>query len=444
MPIDTLAAANADADGPDRAVAPPGRRAWIALAMLCFVYVLNFLDRGLLSTLAKPIQDSLHVSDSQLGLISGLYFAVFYCFIAIPVGWLADRTNRVKVLSLACAIWSGATTACGLAANFPQLVGARMVVGVGEAGGVPPSYAIITDYFPPRRRGTALAIYNLGPPIGQAFGLAAGASIAAAYGWRQAFIILGAAGVVSALAVRLALREPRRGGLDPTTSTPGDRPPAFWVTVRMFFSSPSLVLAAIACGTTQVITYGAGAFTNLILMREKGMTLSEAAVWPAIVVAVFMSAGILASGPIIDRFATRWKPAYALIPAISLALAAPLYVGFVWAPAWPTAVAFLAGPYFLNFFYLSSAVALVHQEVAPNQRVMAGALLLLVMNLMGMGIGPTFVGAFSDYLKSSHPQHSLQLALYALAPIYGLAVAQFLVLTVVLRREVAKERSLAS
>src|SRR5579863_6435644 len=148
MPVETpAAAASIKATAGQRPEAAPAGGAWFALAMLCFLYVLNFLDRGLLSTLAKPIQDSLHISDSQLGLISGLYFAVFYCFIAIPVGWLADRSNRVKVLALACAIWSGATLACGLAVNFPQLVGARMVVGVGEAGGVPPSYAIITDYF---------------------------------------------------------------------------------------------------------------------------------------------------------------------------------------------------------------------------------------------------------------------------------------------------------
>src|SRR5215472_17109349 len=181
----------------------PGARAWLVLGMLCFVYVLNFLDRQLLAILAKPIQDTLHITDGQLGLIGGLYFALFYCFIAIPVGWLADKTNRVRVLSLACAVWSAATTACGLARTYPQLVVSRMAVGVGEAGGVPPSYAIITDYFPPRRRGTALAIYNLGPPIGQALGVAFGASIAAAYSWRDAFVSVGAVGVVTALLLAL-------------------------------------------------------------------------------------------------------------------------------------------------------------------------------------------------------------------------------------------------
>ena len=184
------------------------------LGMLCFVYILNFLDRQLLAILAKPIQDTLHVSDSQLGLIGGLYFAFFYCFIAIPVGWLADRTNRVAVISIACAIWSAATIACGLARTYPQLVVARMTVGFGEAGGVPPSYAVISDYFPPGRRGTALGIYNLGPPIGAALGIAFGASIAAAFDWRRAFLVLGAVGIVAALAVFLFVREPLRGGLD--------------------------------------------------------------------------------------------------------------------------------------------------------------------------------------------------------------------------------------
>src|SRR5687768_2007007 len=185
--------------------------------ILCFVYVLNFLDRQLLSILAKPIQDELGVTDGELGRIGGLYFALFYCVLAIPVGWIADRVNRVRLLSIACALWSAATIACGLAANYPQLAVARMAVGVGEAGGVPPSYAIVSDYFPSGRRGTALSIYNLGPPIGLALGVAFGASIAAAYDWRSAFIFIGAVGVVAALIVAIWVKEPVRGGLDTNT-----------------------------------------------------------------------------------------------------------------------------------------------------------------------------------------------------------------------------------
>ena len=415
--------------------ADPDTRAWIVLGILCFVYVLNFLDRQLLAILAKPIQDTLHVSDSQLGLISGLYFALFYCFIAIPVGWLADKTNRVAVLSIACAIWSAATIACGLAKTYPQLVIARMTVGFGEAGGVPPSYAIITDYFPPGRRGTAIGIFNLGPPIGAALGIAFGASIAAAYSWRSAFIVLGAIGIVAAIVVILIVKEPRRGGLDSAKDRAIEGKTGFWQTLVMFFSRPTLLLAALGSGATQFITYGAGNFTVLFLMREKGMTLNEIAIYYALVVGIGMGAGIFVSGRVIDRFTRHSKQAYALVPAASLVLAIPFYIAFVWAPSWQLSLFFLIGPMFLNYFYFTSSVALVQEEVRPDQRVMSGALLLLVMNFIGLGLGPTYVGAASDFFRASYPDNSLQIALYSIVPFYFFAIALFLWLSRALRRE---------
>jgi len=411
----------------------PGTGAWVTLGALWFIYVLNFLDRQLLSILAKPIQDTLHISDGQLGLLGGLYFAFFYCFIAIPVGWLADRTNRVAVVAIACGIWSTATIACGLARNYGELAVARMTVGFGEAGGVPPSYAIITDSFPPGRRGMALGIYNLGPPIGAAIGIAFGASVAAAFSWRTAFIVIGIVGVIAALVLMLIVREPKRGGLDPVTTEVVPKA-SFWSTVRMFFSRPALVLASLGSGVTQIITYGLGNFATLFLMREKGMTLQDVALWYALVVGIGMSAGIFASGWLIDRFTRGSKRAYAMLPAISLALAIPFYLAFVWAPSWPVALAFLTLPTFLNYFYLSSSVALVQAEVRPNQRVMSGALLLLVMNFIGMGAGPTFVGMASDFFRAAHPENSLQIALYALAPVYVVAIGLFLLLARVLGR----------
>jgi MFS family permease len=418
-------------EAPPRA---PGARAWVVLGMLCFVYVLNFLDRQLLSILAKPIQDSLHITDGQLGLIGGLYFAVFYCFISIPVGWIADKTNRSWVLAIACAVWSAATMACGLAANYAQLVAARMTVGFGEAGGVPPSYAIVSDYFPPGRRGTALGIYNLGPPIGAALGVAFGASIAAAYSWRDAFIVLGSVGVFAAVAILIIVREPVRGGLDPAPTAKAAAT-GFRQTIAMFFSRPALVLAAFASGATQLITYGAGNFTTLFLMREKGMTLGQVAIWYALVLFIGMGGGIFVSGRVIDRFAKVSKQSYALVPAASLALAIPFYIGFVQAPTWQIALLFLIGPTFLNYFYLSSSVTLVQEEVRPDQRVMSGALLLLVMNMIGLGFGPTYVGAASDFFRAFYPHHSLQMAFYSLLPCYGLAIILFLFLARVLRRE---------
>ncbi len=423
--------ATIESDGPPTPRPSVGPRAWTALGVLWFIYVLNFLDRQLLSILAKPIQDTLHITDGQLGLLGGLYFAFFYCFIAIPVGWLADRTNRTAVVSIACGIWSAATVACGLARTFPQLATARMTVGFGEAGGVPPSYAIITDYFPPGRRGMALGLYNLGPPLGMALGVAFGAKIAAEFSWRDAFVAVGVVGLVVAAITPFLVKEPKRGGLDAgATGAPVAKAP-FWGTVAAFFRNPTLVLASFGSGVTQIITYGVGNFTALFLMREKGMTLDDLSVWYALVVLFGMGGGIFASGWLIDRFTRRSKKAYALLPAISLILALPFYVAFVWAPSWPLALALLIGPTFLNYFYLSSSVALVQEEVAPNRRVMSGAL-LLVMNFIGMAVGPTYVGFASDYFGS------LQTALYSLTPVYLVAIGLFLLLARRLGRDTSR------
>lgn len=424
---------------PDQRVGNPAEpkvRTGFVLGMLCFVYVLNFLDRQLLSILAKPIQDELNISDGQLGLITGFYFALFYCFIAIPIGWLADRTNRVKVLSIACAIWSSATAACGMANNYGQLVIARMAVGVGEAGGVPPSYAIISDYFPRERRGTAMAIFNLGPPLGAALGVAFGAALAASFSWRLPFYVIGAVGVITAIIVYLFIAEPPRGGHDVSAETaPVDgQASGFFATIQGFFANPVLLVASLASGAANFISYGMLNFATLFLMREKGMQLDEVAIWYALVVGAGMSAGIFVSGRLIDKFGARTRSAYATIPAISLLLALPFFLGFVWAKQWEVALLFLIGPMFLNSFFLSATVTFVQGEVRPDQRVISGALLLLVMNFIGLGLGPTYVGMVSDFFKASHGEHSLQAAFLALAPMYLIGASLYFLLSRLIKR----------
>ncbi|WP_235538733.1 spinster family MFS transporter [Sphingomonas sp. Root710] len=406
------------------------------LGLLCFVYVLNFLDRQLISILAKPIQDELAITDSQLGKITGLYFALFYCFIAIPVGWLADRTNRVKVLSVACALWSLATAACGMAGNYVQLVFARMAVGVGEAGGVPPSYAIISDYFARERRGTAMAIFNLGPPLGSALGVAFGAYLAATYDWRVPFYVIGAIGVVTAIVVYWTIAEPPRGQFDaPRAMREGQIGQAGFVeTVQSFFANPLLLLAALASGAANFITYGISNFATLFLMREKGMELGQVAVWYALVVGIGMSAGIFTSGRLIDKFGGRSRSAYAMIPAASLLLALPFFLGFVWSERWEIALLFLIVPMFLNYFFLSATVTFVQDEVRPDQRVISGALLLLVMNFIGLGLGPTYVGSVSDYFRPTQGAHALQTAFLALVPMYVIAAALYFALARLINR----------
>lgn len=428
------------------AMAPPSpaqqQGAWFALVMLCFAYVLNFLDRQLLSILAKPIQDDLGVSDGQLGLLGGLYFALFYCTISLPVAWLADRNNRVRVLGWACAIWSAATLACGLSRNYPELAVSRMMVGVGEAGGVPPSYSIISDYFPPHKRGAAFGIFNLGPPIGQAMGVAFGAAIAASYSWRDAFIVLGVVGIGAAVAILALVREPKRGQMD-SLSVEADAEPApgFVATFKMFLTRPALLLVSLASGATQFITYAVLNFTTLLLMREKGMTLEQVALYYSILIGVGIGAGVYLSGRMIDRFGQTSEQAYAWIPTIGLACAAPLFVGFIWAPDWPLALAFLALPTALNYFYLSPSVALVQAKVRPNQRTLAGAILLLIMNMIGLGLGPTYLGAMSDMFKAAGHTHPLQLAFYTLVPFYGLAIFLNVLLARALKREELARRA---
>jgi predicted MFS family arabinose efflux permease len=417
------------------------RYAAFVLALLCFVYVLNFLDRQLLSILAKPIQDELGLTDGQLGRLGGLYFALFYCILGVPVAWLADRGNRVRVLSLACAVWSAATMACGMAQNYSQLAVARMSVGVGEAGGVPPSYSIISDYFPADRRGTALGLFNLGPPIGQALGVAFGAKIAAAYDWRLAFILLGGAGIVAAAAVWGTMREPKRGAMDsllvqvPAATNVEQEAVSFWSALRMFTTRPTLTLVSLAAGATQFVTYATMGFTTLFLMREKAMTLDQIALWYALVLGIGVSAGIFLSGRLIDRLAPRRPGVYGFLPGIALALAVPFFIGFVHAPSWPVALAFLAVPTFLNYFYLTPAVTLVQNAVPARQRTLAGAVLLLIMNLIGLGLGPTWLGAVSDWLRPMHPENSLQLAFYSLVPFYLIAIGLHLALARRLERE---------
>lgn len=432
----------------DKAMTAGGERRdsrypWLVLGLLCVVYVLNFLDRQLLSILAKPIQDDLGISDGQLGRLGGLYFALFYCILGVPVAWLADRSNRVRVLTVACALWSAATIACGLSHSYGQLAAARMSVGIGEAGGVPPSYSIISGYFAADRRGVALGLFNLGPPIGQALGVAFGAKIAAAYDWRLAFILLGAAGLIAAAMVWGFVREPGRSELPagPAAVASADGATGFVATLRMFAARPALLLVSLAAGATQFVTYATLGFTTLFLMREKGMALDQIAIWYALVLAVGVSSGIYLSGWLIDRFGPRDPSVYGRLPAMALALAVPFFIGFVAAPNWPLAMAFLIVPTFLNYFYLTPAVTLVQNAVAPNQRTLAGAVLLLIMNLIGLGLGPTWLGAMSDWLGPDHPANSLQLAFYSLVPFYFIAIALHLLLARVLRREAAGEPS---
>ncbi|MES2452572.1 MAG: MFS transporter [Pseudomonadota bacterium] len=412
------------------------RYAWSVLGVLSVVYLLNFLDRQLLSILAKPIQDELHLSDGQLGRVGGLYFALFYATISIPVAWLADRGNRVRILTVACLLWSAATMACGLSRTYAELVLARMSVGIGEAGGAPPSYSIIADYFPPERRGTALGLFSLATPLGQSLGVALGAGIAGAYGWRMSFLIVGGAGLFAAAATAWWVREPKKGATDRLAAPMiAEVRTGFVATVRMFFTRPVLYLSALAAGACSFCGYAILGFATLFLMRERGMSLGDVAIWYALVVGIATAGGIYVSGWLIDRFAVRSRQAYAVVPGVAILACIPFFIGFVYSSSWQWALVFLAAPLFLSVFYLTPAATLVQNSVGAGQRTMTSALLLLILNVMGLGLGPTYLGAMSDYFRATDPTHSLQLAYQTLIPFFALAALLQYLLSRALARE---------
>ena len=401
---------------------------YYVLAALLVVYTLNFLDRQFLTVLQEPVKKSLHLSDTQMGMLTGVVFALFYTVIGIPVGLLADRTNRKNVITGAMTIWSLFTADCEFATNFITLAIPRMGVGVGEAGGAPPSYSIVSDYFPPRQRGTALAIFSLGVPFGTMFGAISGGYIAAQFGWQVAFKALGVVGLIIAPIFFLTVREPKRGVFEGGSSPHGGNPLS---AIGLFFGRPMLAFTALACGITAFVGYGMLNWNPSLLMRVKGMKLQDLALFYGLMSGITGAIGTFASGWLVDRLGAMRPRAYAMVPAVSILLSLPFLIGAVYAPTWQLALVLLAGPALLNNMYLAPALAVVQNAVPPHQRVVSGALLLFILNLVGLGGGPVFVGAMSDHFKAGHlaagmsaPAASalgLQQGLLSLGPVFVLA-----------------------
>ena len=402
---------------------------YVVVALLAVVYTFNFMDRQILSTLAEPIRKDLGFSDTQLGALGGLTFALFYTTFGIPVAWMSDRFRRVWIMAAACATWSVFTAGCGLARNFTQLAFSRIMVGVGEAGGSPPSYALISDYFPPKERGTGLALYSLGVPLGSMLGAALGAYVAADDGWRTAFFVVGLPGVVLALVMLLVVREPPRGGLDPVLEGAAGHaaaPPALKV-IASFFANRTLLCVAIASGLSAFVGYAMLNWNAPLLIRVKHMSLKEVAAYYSLVLGATGVVGTFMAGWLADKLSQRDRRWYSWIPVIAFSLSLPALAGLIWAPTWQIALMFIAVPALLNNMYLAPALAVVQNAVPPGQRTMAGAILLFVLNLVGLGGGPIFLGRISDVAKPAYGDHSLLVGYAALAPMIVIAIIAHLV-----------------
>ena len=396
---------------------PSLRYRYFCVAILALAYTFNFLDRQILSLLAEPVRRELHLSDTQIGMLTGFAFALFYTLFGVPIAWFADRSHRVRIVALACACWSLCSAAGGLAGNFLQLAVARMGVGVGEAGGTTPSYAIISDYFPPKERGKALALYSLGVPFGIAIGAALGGGVAARYGWRAAFLAVGLPGLAIALLILVVLREPERGAQAGPRATHQVAPAQLGQVISMFFANPVLRWTALATGLGAFAGYGSSNWVPAFLMRHQHMTLTQIATVYSVCVGVAVGFGTWFSGYLADRLSRRDPRAYAMIPFWGSLVALPFAAGGYLAPTWQISMACLTVSGAASILYLAPALAVVQNIVPPQARSTSAALLLLVLNLIGLGGGPVFVGAISDALKPRFGAESLQIALLCGTPV---------------------------
>jgi MFS family permease len=393
------------------------------LGVLLLVYIFNFLDRIILGVLVPPIKAELGLTDTQLGLLGGTAFALFYTALGIPIGWLADRFNRVWIMTTALGLWSAFTAACGFAQNFGQLFASRLGVGIGEAGGVAPAYSLIADYFPPAQRARALAVYAFGIPIGSALGLLFGGVIASTVSWRAAFVLVGFVGVAVSPLMLLTVREPRRGGLD---AAAGRTAPTVREVASVLARKPSFWGLAFAAAASSITGYGLFFWLPSFFIRSFGLSLMQMSYYYGSICLVGGVAGVWLGGWLGDRFGAKRKSAYALIPAVALLLCLPCYAYGVLATTFSWSFIVFVVPAALSLVWLGPTISAVQHLVPPAMRAVASAIFLFIINLFGLGLGSLLVGALSDSLRARFGTDSLRYAILAVTSFYVASAILFL------------------
>lgn len=389
----------------------------LVLGLLLAAYTINFIDRSILSILGPAIRADLGLTSTQIGLLGGLYFALLYTLLGVPIARLAERFNRVNILALSVVVWSAFTALCGLAANFATLALCRFGVGVGEAGCSPPAHSLISDYFEPRRRASAMAVYGLGVPLGLMFGAAAGGWLAQTLGWRLAFVAVGLPGVLLAIAFKLLVREPPRGHADAQarqvaglTPEPVDPPAPFSIrrelgeiaaVARVLFGEWPVLHMVLGITLVSFGLYGSGQFAPQYFVAAFGLDLATVGLIVGIVGGLGAAVGTLGGGFLADRLA-RFSPAwYALTPAIGLSVCAPLYILAYTRPDWQAAALILLIPGLFHYSYLGPTFGVIQNSVDLRRRATATAVLLLFLNLIALAGGPPFVGWVIDHLAQA-------------------------------------------
>lgn len=373
---------------------------WLVLFLLMLCYTANFADRTIVNTLGEAIKRDLALSDMQLGLLGGLSFALLYSVMSIVVARFSDRHNRVGILAGAVAFWSLATMLCSMATSYVSLLLMRIGVGVGESGCSPPAQSLITDYFPPERRSTAISIYYIGVPLGMFGGAMTAGFLAESYGWRTAFLIVGAPGLLLGLAVWLILREPPRGRFD-TVPVERDAPPLRAV-IRAMWETPGL--RHVAAGTTLSAwaSYSIGQFLHPLFVRQFDLGYGQAALIYGLLGAVSAGIGTPMGGYLADLLSRRDPRWICWLPGLGLILSAPFYLAGIFQTRWEILAAFLFIPGIIHNFYHGPTFASVHNRISPRMRATSTAILMFLSAAIGLGTGPLITGFVSDLFAQSY------------------------------------------
>ncbi|HKR41481.1 MAG TPA: MFS transporter [Paraburkholderia sp.] len=431
----------------------PGLRTHAGLALLAIVYIFSYIDRQALAVLIEPIKREFAVSDTAIGMLSGVAFAVLYAGLGVPIGKLADRANRRNIVALCCGLWSLATMACGVSGQFWQLLLARMGVAIGEAGGMAPSVSLVADMYPPQRRSLMLSIFMLGPNLGVLVGLAAGGWIAQTHGWRAAFLFFGAPGLLLAVLVRLVVREPQRGAFELVSpARTVSRPLRAQLT--HLWSIRALRYLCLACASAGISSYGYGIWATTFLVRTYGATLAQAGFVFGVTSGVGAIAGALFSGVLCDRLVARDRRWQIALPMLGVALSIPAVLAFL---LWPATGAWHAGPlavphamvFALLFSFFASwfpalSYAAASQLVNADERSTAASLVNLFLTLFGVGLGPLVTGVLSDRLAPLYGHDALRYALVGTMTILVATVALYGAALNPYRQRLAAMRAAAS
>ena len=410
-----------------------------ALGILLVVYITNFTDRQILAILMEPIKRDLNLSDTALGFLSGIAFALFYATLGIPIARIADKGSRRNVIAVCLALWSGMTALCGLAQNYWQLVAARVGTAIGEAGGSPPAHSLISDYFPPEERGRALAIYSLGIPIGILVGFLIGGWMDEWLGWRAAFFVVGVPGILLAVVLRLTLHEPPRGLSDPTPAPHRAREvPKVRDVARHMWRSPAFRHLSFATAIFAFPAYGVVQWLPSYFIRSYGLTPGQTATALALIIGVVGGAGMYFGGWLADRLGRRDRRWYVWVPAISMLVSWPFGLGVYLASDARTALIFLLFPMFVSNMWAGPTLSMVQGLSPLRTRAMASAIIFFIINIIGLGGGPQAVGLLSDALRPHVGAESVRYALLIVSTAYLWAGIHYLIAGRSLRAELDK------